>query len=256
MVVNQFIAHQRARGLSPRTIKRRRWALGKFPNPLTITADELERAMGELEAAESRKALLCDVRQFVLWARRRGLIEHDPTELVGSVRVPRRIPQPLTGDELERILSIATGSIRWAVLLGAYAGLRVSEIHALRYDDLRRDLGLIMVRDGKGGRDDSVPLAPIVAAEIPADRSGPIFGHLTDGDAVSRRIQAVMRLAGVPGRPHRLRHTFGTAVARKTGGNIFLVQRLMRHASITSSERYVRLWTSGVDVVSGLYDVA
>lgn len=252
-VAERFLDHQRARGLSERTVRRRAWSLGKFPDPCRVTVDELEAVMAAAGSAESKKAIASDLRRFLVWARRAGLEVLDPTESLDPVRVPRRLPTPMSTADLERLLEMTSGSTRWAILLAAYAGLRVSEIAALEHEDVRRDLGLIIVRVGKGGKDGVVPLAPRLAAELPLEGSGRMFPTVKEGRGVSGRVKRAMVRAGVPGRPHDLRHTFGTEVARVSAGNTFVVQRLLRHANVSTSERYV-LWSSSVaDVVAGLY---
>lgn len=142
------------------------------------------------------------------------------------------------------------------IMLMSYAGLRCSEVAHLRAEDVRFDHRLIMVRQGKGGKDETVPLAVELAdIFVSWPRSGPLFpGH--DGQKVGWRIRRAMRAVGVLARPHDLRHSFGTQVAIRTNGNMVLTARLMRHEYVASTERYVRWHTSGLEVVSGLYSPA
>lgn len=252
-LVERFCDHQRARGLSELTIERRQWSLRKFPDPLRVSVDELEAVLGSMRSAESKKAVMGDLHRFAVWARRAGLDVVDPTEMLDRVRVPERLPTPISVVDLERILAVTIAPTRWAVLLAAYAGLRVSEIAALCYEDVRRDLGLVMVRAGKGGKDGAVPLAARLAAELPQGGSGRLFPSISTGRGISSSIRRALTRAQVQGRPHDLRHTFGTEAARVSGGNAFVVQRLMRHSNLSSTQRYV-LWSSGGgDVVDGLY---
>lgn len=252
-LADRFCDHQRARGLSELTIARRRWSLAKFDDLLRVSVDELEVVLATLGSAEAKRAVCGDLHRFAVWARRSGLDVVDPTEMIDPVRVPGRLPTPISVEDLERLLDVTIAPTRWAVLLAAYAGLRVSEIAALRHEDLRRDLGLVIVRAGKGGKDGAVPLAPRLAAELPATGSGPMFPTLRGGRSVSSRIRRAMDRAGVQGRPHDLRHTFGTEAARVSGGNTFVVQRLLRHANLSSTQRYVMWSSGGADVVDRLY---
>lgn len=249
----RFLDHQRARGLSERTVRRRSWTLAKFGDPCRVTVEELERVMAGAGSAESKKAIASDLRRFLVWARRAGIDVLDPTASLDPVRVPRRLPTPISTDDLERLLESTSGPTRWAILLAAYAGLRVQEIAELEHEDVRRDLGLIIVRSGKGGKDGVVPLAPRLAAELPLEGRGRMFPTVKEGRGISGRVKRAMVRAGIEGRPHDLRHTFGTEVARVSAGNTFVVQRLLRHANVSTSERYV-LWSSSTaDVVAGLY---
>lgn len=230
--------------------------LGKFIDPPWVSIDELVRLVSEMDAPESRKALVGDLRQYVQWCRKRGIEVDDPTELMDSIKVPSRLPTPVSPADIERVLAVAIGEARWAVMLMAFAGLRVSEVAKLEYGDVRRDLGLLMVRQGKGGGDAAVPLAPALAAELPAVGAGRMFVHLVNGGQVSRRVRQAMRRAGVGGRPHDLRASFGTEAARVSNGNVWVVQRLMRHKALTSTQRYVLLHSSGADVIDQLFTSA
>lgn len=142
------------------------------------------------------------------------------------------------------------------IFLAVYAGLRCSEIAHLRGEDVRLDHRLIVVRQGKGGKDATVPLADELGDELASwPRSGALFPGF-DGQKVGWRIRRAMRAVGVLARPHDLRHSFGTQVAIKTNGNMVLTAQLMRHENVSSTERYVRWNTTGAEVVSGLYSAA
>lgn len=234
-------------------MKRRRWALAKFPDPTNVSVGELEAVLAELGAAETKRAVVGDLRGFLAWCRRRGVEHVDPTPLLDPIRLPRRMPSPVAVADLELVLEQAFGQERRAVMLAAFAGLRVSEIAALDHAEVRHDVGVIVVRNGKGGRDDLVPMASRLAAELPEERSGRVFPSWRTGATVSVHIRAAMRRAGVEGRAHDLRHTFGTECARLSGGNLWVTQRLLRHVAASSTERYVLWATSGGEVVDQLY---
>lgn len=252
-MLGAFASHQRARGLSEQTIKRRESSLRKFGDPTRVTLLELEDVLARARAPESKKAIVGDLRRFVVWCQSHDVDVSDPLERFDRVKVPQRMPTPVSREELERILEVAYGPTRVAVMLMAYAGLRVSEVAALDHRDIRRDLGVLFVRNGKGDRDDVIPLAPALAAVLPPGRRGPVFPCCPLGRHVSGRIQRAMRRAGVGGRPHDLRSTFGTEVARASGGNTFLTQKLMRHTNLSSTQRYVLTSASGDGVIERLY---
>jgi len=78
----------------------------------------------------------------------------------------RRKPYPPA--DVERLLAVATGEDRALVLLGAHAGLRVSEALALRRADVRLADGELDVRDGKGGKARTVPVSESLATALRA----------------------------------------------------------------------------------------
>ena len=73
---------------------------------------------------------------------------------------------------------------------------------------------------------------------------------------MSARIRRLLRRHGIAGRPHDLRHSFGTEAAEVCNGNVVHVQRLMRHAEVATTMRYVRPSGDLHAVVDRLYDDA
>lgn len=248
-----FAASQLARGLSPKTVRRRRFSLLKFADPTQVSVDELERVLAECGAAETKSAVVSDLRQFLRWCRRRDVQVFDPTDRIDPVRVPRRLPSPVSPADLERLLANAGPVTERLILLAAYAGLRVSEIAALEHNDVHHDTGVIVVRDGKGGRDDVVPLAPRLAAVLPREATGRVVPTLGSGDAVSNHLRRHMKRCGVAARPHDLRHTFGTEAARASAGDAYRVAQMMRHSNVSTSMRYVRLAGDGRDLIGRMF---
>lgn len=171
----------------------------------------------------------------------------------------RRLPRVLTASEAKRLLAIAQSPRdRAIVAIGLYAGLRVSEIRNLVVEDIDQETGLIHVRQGKGGKDSTLPLNPLLAPYLLPLLEGkapdlPLFpapypatGHMApDGKLTTRAIEYMIgRLAAQAGlrgvHPHTLRHTYGTELQRR-GGDIAKTQRLMRHANIQTTMIYVHL---------------
>lgn len=256
-LIQAFAAHQTVRGFSPKTVKRRSWSLGLLAaaGPFsTHTPTSVEVFLSRWPSPQSRYSIRSDCHQFYKWAIRRGHLIYDPTLEVDPPRLPRRAPTPVSPVDLRELRRLATADQLVCVMLAAFAGLRVSEIAALDMADVDREQRILIVRNGKGGRDDVLPLADELAAVLPT--SGPAVSYPT-GAAVSDAIRRVYRRAGVVARrPHDLRASFGTAAARRAHGNMRLVQRLMRHASITSTEMYVQWNPDGGEVVNGLHDAA
>lgn len=138
---------------------------------------------------------------------------------------------------------------RVIVLLGAHAGLRVSEMLALRWEDI--DLGgrELLVRAGKGNKTALVQLTPRLAAELRAWRRLVLAQGRSEDDrvlrlrsqyGVYRRLRALclrseVRFKGV----HALRHAAGTKLYRQTG-DLGQVQDHLRHATLDMARRYAR----------------
>ena len=157
-------------------------------------------------------------------------------------------------------LAAATGEDRALVLLGAHAGLRVSEALALRHADVRLADGELDVRDGKGGKARTVPVSASLATALRegvADgddaQDGRKEGRGGAGADTQERVlrvrddrQARLRLrrlavaAGVPYRGyHALRHYCGTRLMRDTG-DLDTVARVLGHSSIETARVYAK----------------
>lgn len=256
-MVGDFVANLTMRGLSAATIKRRRWTLTAFTAQIAprgfdqATTADVERFLSDRPTAATRRALLGDLRAFYRWANSRGLLDVDPTAPIETPKVPKRLPSPLTRDELQRAYDAADFRMRCIIALGAGAGLRVSEIAALTSDDLDFVHRSIMIRNGKGGVDRVVPMSGFLADLL--SHCGPDTVPFKSGDSVSNAVREHFKRLGIKHRPHDLRHTFATELARVSGGNMMLVQQLLGHASLNTTQRYTAALPVGLEVVDALY---
>jgi len=134
------------------------------------------------------------------------------------------------------------------ILLGAHAGLRVSEMLGLEWDDV--DLGgrELLVRAGKGNKTALVQMTPKLAVEMEAWRRVSLAAGITAGPLLRLRSQfgiyrrlrllaerANVRFKGI----HALRHAAGTKLYRQTG-DLGQVQDHLRHATLDMARRYAR----------------
>jgi site-specific recombinase XerD len=125
--------------------------------------------------------------------------------------------------------------------LALYAGLRAHEIAKIRGEDVTEDT--IYVR-GKGGVDAQIPTHPVVwALALDRPRTGWWFpssastlGHVRS-TSVSTETTKLFTANGIEGSIHRCRHTYATQLLR-AGANIRVVQELMRHKSLSSTQIY------------------
>lgn len=165
-----------------------------------------------------------------------------------------RLPQFLRPHELKALLAAARRSSPrdYALILAmSHAGLRVAEACGLRWGDIDDDT--ILVRRGKGDKQRLIPLhdrLKAALAQLPfLDESGdsPVFIS-RHGQALSTRrarqvVEGLCLEAGIErerAHPHVLRHTFATNALRKTG-NLLVVQRLLGHASVSTTQIYTHL---------------
>lgn len=241
-----------ARTIGSRTDLVQRLSAHAGKAPETVGTTEVLAFLGQPTfSASSRQTYHVDLNSWFRFLVESGARDDHPLGHLKIPRASRRTPRPLHTIHLARLLDSRMHSrTRSMILLAAYQGLRVSEIAKFRGDDVDLDTEVLRVV-GKGGVDALLPLHPLIAAEATAYGPGWWFpqwkpnassgshGHIL-GRSVSTIIANAMKRANVPGSAHSLRHWFATELLR-SGADIRVVQELMRHASIATTERYLHV---------------
>ena len=195
------------------------------------------------------------------------LIEHDPTLNIDSPKQWKVLPKSLAADEINamlatpraatnRKLAVATAVRDRAMLEMFYAGaLRVSEMVGIKLEDLKLDLGYVLVR-GKGDKERIVPLGrsaqkalidymrnsrPMLAAQ----KSSPFLflgraAHKLTRQRVWQMVRAASISAGRHASPHMLRHSCATHMV-ENGADLRTVQTILGHADISTTQVYTHL---------------
>jgi integrase/recombinase XerD len=278
--IDDFLTYLRVeRGLSEATIRAYRGDLDDFASARG-SASEWQRspdAALRYLAARTRRGRPRDpglaptslrrraasIRGFYRFAFGEGLIGVDVAQHIDLPRQPRLLPETLTVAEVERLLEAAP-DLRGRTLLELLyaAGLRISEALGLDREDLSLDGGFVRVI-GKGDRERLVPVGdvaldwltrwldegrpPLLAlGHVLPDRGGPLF--LGDrGRRLARQqafsiVKAAAEAAGLAAgvSPHTLRHSFATHLL-EGGADLRIVQELLGHASISTTQLYTHL---------------
>jgi integrase/recombinase XerC len=230
--------------------------------PADIRAFITSRRAEALGAGGVQRALAA-IRSFYRFLAREGILENAASKGVRSPRLPRRLPRPLAQSDAARALALARqNDVDWigardaALLTLLYgAGLRISEALSLRRGDV--PLGETLTILGKGRKERSVPVLPVVASAVSAyvplipfvgAPSAPLFVSRRGLPMSAREAQALMqRLRGALGlsekaTPHALRHSFATHLLQG-GGDLRSVQELLGHASLSTTQVYTGIDT-------------
>ena len=168
-------------------------------------------------------------------------------------KTPARLPEILSQEEVARLLASPRNLKHRLLLMTAYAaGLRVSELVALRVTDIDSDRMTIRVEQGKGGQDRYTLLSARLLEELRAywrhQRARPwLFPSQRGGRPVSiscaQRVWGrAKRDAGVTKRGgiHSLRHAFATHLL-EVGTDLHTIQRLLGHRHISTTMVYFHL---------------
>lgn len=161
---------------------------------------------------------------------------------------PARDPTPSWGKrkayslfELDKLLHASKGATRLIVLLGAHAGLRVSEMVELAWGDVDLEGAQLVVREGKGGKRARVYLSGSLRealGETPLEQRVGFVLPCRSRQSAYERLKTVCRRAGVVFRGvHALRHTAGTRM-RHEQADLALVAEHLRHVSLDTARGY------------------
>lgn len=218
--------------------------------------------LGMTPSSQSR--ILSGNRAFFKFLLNEEIIREDPTELIESPRLSRKLPEVLDYEEIVSILegidhSTAEGTRNRAMIEVLYScGLRVSELTGLRITDCFFDEGFIKVT-GKGSKTRLVPIGRDAVRYLTVymehyRRLMTVKKGAEDIVFVNRRGGALSRVmvflvvkeacaaAGIAKTvsPHTFRHSFATHLI-EGGAGLRAVQEMLGHESITTTEIYTHL---------------
>jgi site-specific recombinase XerD len=190
----------------------------------------------------------------------------DLVERTTFVREPRKLPVVLSPEEVVRLLDAAPGLKYKAALSVAYgAGLRVSEVVALKVGDIDSKRMIIRVEQGKGRKDRYVMLSPhlleLLRAWYKATRpQGWLFpGRDRVQPMTTRQLNRACHAAanmaeiGKPVSMHTLRHSFATHLLEQNI-DIRVIQVLLGHAKLDTTALYARVATKTIQQVMSPLD--
>ncbi|HAB31436.1 MAG TPA: site-specific tyrosine recombinase XerD [Cryomorphaceae bacterium] len=273
----QFLTYLRLeRGLSANTLQAYKsdlsqlqiWAEEIDKRPVSLMQEDL-RAFLQHQAKQGKSPrtqmrMQSSMRAFYLFLLEENVVEKSPMEGIESPSLGRKLPVYLTVEEVDALIqaidrSHSQGERDLAMLEVLYAcGLRVSELVDLKMEDVfEADLLIRVV--GKGNKERIVPMYASamksvcryrdeVRVHVPIQKGAEGFVFLNQrGKPLSRvwvfkRLRVLAQLAGIAKTigPHTLRHTFATHLIQR-GADIRIIQMLLGHESITTTEIYTHL---------------
>jgi site-specific recombinase XerD len=203
----------------------------------------------------SRARKLAAIREYFRFAKIEALIEASPVEGIETPKTEKRGRNWLTPEEYNRLLAAAGTSTRDYAILMTFlqTGVRVSELCALRLEDVDLENKTLYIKVGKGMSARTIDLEKKgvqslkswlkVRPEVASDR---LFLNRDDEPLGERGVQKLLakycQLAGITKRisPHSLRHTFASHKA-EAGVSPFQLQQWLGHSSLDTTQIYVHL---------------
>jgi integrase/recombinase XerD len=237
-------------------------------NPASLTLKDLQafvKWIGELGMGATTQArIISGIRSFYKYLLTEQLITIDPSTLLEAPKTRRKLPDTLSFEEIETLisaidLSSPEGTRNKAILETMYScGLRVSELIGLKISCLYLDIGFIRVI-GKGDKERLVPIGSdaikciktykdtVRSHQNVSEKNQDILFLNRRGNALSRVmifyiIKSLALTAGITKviSPHTFRHSFATHLV-EGGADLRAVQEMLGHESITTTEIYTHL---------------
>jgi len=262
-LLNQFVAWAENEKLSD-------WRAVELSHLMAFLQYERGRALAHQPEESTRRLSsesvyleIAALRAFYRWAENEKFLPANVAEHLSLPRRWQRLPKSLTNDEMTKLLGpeipeTPSSLCDQAILELAYAcGLRISELGAIRLEQLQLESGFINVI-GKGNKERVVPLGrkaveamkryleagrpTLVTRRTPSSVFITKRGTAFSRSALWKRIKDRVRRAGISRNvtPHMLRHSFATHLLEH-GADLRVIQELLGHASIGTTEIYTQV---------------
>lgn len=217
----------------------------------------LEYLLSKRFAPASRGRTLIALKVFFRFLKREGVITENPAFYLSSPKLWQMIPEVLSEEEMKALLAspdlqTREGARDAAILELLYScGIRVSELCSLKINDVEDTFIKVL---GKGSKERLVPIGEPAIASLdhyltrwrgegesvflfPDKKGQPITRQGVWSLVKQHAEQAQIKKCVTP---HTLRHTFATHMLNH-GADLRIIQELLGHASISSTERYTHL---------------
>ena len=216
--------------------------------------------------ASSQNRLVSSVRSFFKFLLIEDILDEDPTSLVKLAKLPQKLPDVLSNDEIMVLISACDRSTyygfrNYVMIEVLYAtGLRISELINLKASDIFFREKFIRVI-GKGNKERVVPIGETALRQLKIfirkwkptiktdEKNEPYIFLNRRGRKITRQLAfSVLKdlalQAGIKKtvHPHTFRHSFATELISR-GANIMAVKDMMGHSNVCSTEIYTNFDT-------------
>ena len=201
---------------------------------------------------------LSSAKGFFKFLKKNSIIESSPFELVNAPKTPQYLPDVLSPEDVEQLLSLKPVNVLeirdLAIVELMYSsGLRVSETANIDLNDFEEEMSFLRVL-GKGSKTRIVPLGRyainaiqnwIKEREKYSEKSKALFINLKGSRLSVRSIQLRLKRLAIkqglpPVHPHMLRHSFATHML-ESSGDLRTIQELLGHSSLSTTQIYTKL---------------
>ncbi len=229
-----------------------------------LGADHIRKYMADLMKRLRRSTVqrrLFAIKAFLRWRETYAEVP-SPARALRAPRAQRRLPSILPERDMRSLIEAGDEDTRpaairdRAILEVLYSsGLRVSELVGLDWRDIDDEVGMVLVRSGKGNKDRLVPMGEPALDALKAWRrampkgwemNGPVITNLRGGRLSTRAVENILARRIVetglssPLTPHGVRHCFATHMLN-AGADLRSIQEMLGHASLATTQRYTHV---------------
>lgn len=252
-------------------------ASSKEPRPIDVKSIDnlrIREFLGALYQRQNQKSSIARktaaLRSFFRFLEREGVIEKNPAMLVSAPKLPKKLPQVMTEEAVGNFLNALDAQAesgaesQWLLkrdvamfeLLYA-AGLRVSELVGLNFEDVNFDDQMLRIR-GKGKKERMVPYGGKAAEALAgylqfrdkqfgshhvAGNKSPVFVNFRGGRLTTRSVARLLDKyirqfdRNLKLSPHGLRHAFASHLLYE-GADLRAIQEMLGHQSLSTTQKY------------------
>lgn len=248
------------RGRSQNTVETYARSARSLGVPLeTATREDIEQwwrdratdADGNPRPHSSRNNELSALRSFYHWCVRFDHRVDDPTVRLDSLRIQKRMSRFIGDEDFQRLMTELPPDLKRACALGAYAGMRVSEVARLNWREVNQDQRRIIAR-GKGDKERVIGLSFELLTILLPDTGGNVVTGRPDGYTehyLQQLVNKSIRGLGIEHSFHGLRHRFGYKAAT-AGIAPTSIARAMGHESLSTTMGYIAAVDSDLDLIA------
>ncbi len=262
--IEELISQEcKLRGYSPKTIKSYLYHINNFIESKKTPREYLLFLIEKHKSNETVRIAGFAIKFYLKIIKKDNLKLNDILNNLPNVKREKKLPIILSKKEIEELL-LATRNInhRLIIQVGYSAGLRVSEIINLKWQDIDQDRNLIHIKKAKGKKDRIVMLSQKVKESlqtIKQEKKGFVFITNRGGKYTHRTIQKIIENATKKAKirkkvsPHTLRHSFATHLL-EAGTDIRYIKDLLGHSNISTTLIYTKVSNKDISNIKSPLD--
>jgi site-specific recombinase XerD len=261
-IINRVTQECRLKGYSQKTINTYIHHITKFITSKKEPKNYLLSLIEENKSNETIRSVCFAIKFYLTQIKRESTQVQKILDTLPNSKREKKLPTILSKNEIERLIKTPTNINHRLIIQLAYsAGLRLSEIITLRWEDIDVERDIIHIKRAKGKRDRIVMLSSILKEELQKvdQRSQYVFITNRGGPYTPRAIQQILHTtaqkSGIKKRvtPHTLRHSFATHLL-ENGTDIRYIKELLGHAHISTTLIYTKVSNKEISKIKSPLD--